>query len=75
MNKKRRASISEALFLIDSALKIVSKVSMEECNSLENIPDNLQSSDMYSESEYAVESLSSAEEYLLDAKKELEDIS
>ena len=74
MNKKRRASISEALFLIDNALKIVSRVNMDECNSLENIPDNLQSSDIYTESESAVESLSSAEEYLSDAKRELEDI-
>ena len=75
MNKKRRASISEALFLLKNALSIIRIISMEEDNALNNIPENLQDSEIYAKSESAIENLESAEEYIQDAISELDEIS
>lgn len=74
MNKKRRASVSEALFLLKKSLDIIRDTCLSEEDAMENIPENLQSSDAYSESENAVSCMESAEDHISDAISDLEEI-
>ena len=68
MNKQRRSKLSEAIVHLDSALQIISDVRDDEQDALDNMPENLQSSDRYSEMENAVDTTD-------EAIDEIEDIS
>ena len=60
MNKQRRSKLTEAIGHIDSALQIISDVRDDEQDALDNMPENLQSSDRYSEIENAVDTMDEA---------------
>ena len=49
MNKHRRNKLSEAIGYLDNALQIISDVRDDEQDALDNIPENLQQSDRYSD--------------------------
>lgn len=68
MNKLRRSKLSEAIVHLDSAIQIISDVRDDEQDAMDNIPENLQSSDMYNDMENAVDTME-------DAIDELENIS
>lgn len=57
MNKQRRNKLSEAITHLDSALQIISDVRDDEQDALDNIPENLQTSDRYLEMEEAVDTM------------------
>lgn len=67
MNKKRRSELNRALVLIETAKGIVEMALFQEESALDNIPENFESSDMYIESENAVEAMEGAIENLDEA--------
>ena len=75
MNNKRRKEIAKAVSSLESALIIVSDVASEETDSLDNIPENLEGSDMYEKIYNAVSSLEDAEEKINGAIEDLIDAS
>ncbi len=60
MNKHRRNKLSEAIGYLDNALQIISDVRDDEQDALDNIPENLQQSDRYSDMENAVDTMEEA---------------
>lgn len=64
MNNKLRKSLNKAKQLVVDAMHVVEDVRDDEYDSLNNIPENLESSDMYIAKESAAESLDSAYEAL-----------
>ena len=60
MNKKRREQLKMAIKLLDHSSDIVNSVSDEEQNAMDNMPENLQESDRYSDMEDAVDALQDA---------------
>lgn len=76
MNGKKRGQLREARALLLQAANIVSQVLDDEQYCLDNIPENLQSSEKYehmettiSKLEDAVENIETAEEYLNEASE------
>ena len=67
MNNKRRAQLGEAKELINKALAIASVVLDNEEDCMDNLPENLQSSEKYEKMEDAVSSLEELIEHLEDA--------
>ena len=57
MNKQRRNKLSKAIMHLDSALQIISDVRDDEQEALDNMPENLQTSDRYLEMEEAVDTM------------------
>lgn len=75
MNKRRRALLESANNLLGQVEAIVQRVADQESDSMDNMPEGLQSSDQYEKMEQALENLESALEYIGDARKCLEDAS
>ena len=75
MNKRRRALLESANNLLGQAEAIVQRVADQESDSMDNVPEGLQSSDQYEKMEQALENLESALEYIGDARKCLADAS
>jgi len=74
MNDRRRMRLREAIKLINKAADIVSDVSDEEGDSLDNMPENLQDSEKYDRMENNVDALDLIEESLLDINERIEDV-
>lgn len=60
MNKKRRATLKEAVRLLYFAANLLSSVADEEQDALDNIPENLEGSDLYASLSDNIETLESA---------------
>lgn len=60
MNAKKRAKISESIVAMTKAIAVIESVKDAEEDALWNIPENLQSSDRYSEMESGVDSMNRA---------------
>ena len=70
MNKYKRSRLEKAINLLGSASEIISDVKYDEQDSMNNIPENLQGSDRYSDMEDAVDNMEDA----LDLISEIEDL-
>ena len=68
MNKKRRATIKMAEKYLDMAADLIVDAKCEEQDSIDNMPENLQSSDRYIEMEDVVDSLEDAINSIDEAK-------
>ena len=73
MNKNRRAKISEAVSILETALKIVEVVRDEEQDCFNNMPENLESSYRYEKMENAVDRLDDAVSSIEEARDALEE--
>lgn len=73
MNKEKRLKLNEGLQLLSKVISIVSDIREEEENSFNNIPDNLENTEMYSRLEESVENLNSAVDLLEEAYELIED--
>lgn len=73
MNKARRRSIENVLNQLRDLQTSVEKLRDEEQEYLDNIPENLQGSKRYEESERAADSLDSAYDSIEEACGNLED--
>ena len=73
MNKEKRLKLNEGLQLLSKVISIVSDIREEEENSFNNIPDNLENTEMYSRLEEFVENLNSAVDLLEEAYELIED--
>ena len=73
MNKNRRKSLRRALSYLDSAICIIRDAKDEEQDCLDNLPENLQSSERYEAMENAVDDLDNAVSSLRDASTSIDD--
>lgn len=64
MNNKRRESLKDAKMYLERASNIVSRVLDEEQDCLDNMPENLQSSERYERMEAAIDKLEEAIEQI-----------
>lgn len=69
MNKQRRETIRRAIGFLERAHSLLQDALYEERDAMENIPENLQSSDRYEEMDRAVDSLEDAVSSLDEAKR------
>ena len=60
MNKRRRLSIKTAISYLDMALDLIRNAKYEEQDSLDNMPENLQSSERCDAMEEAIDNLEDA---------------
>ena len=74
INKKRRESLRAAHSLLERAYNIVTFAKDEEENAIDNVPENLQSSDRYEQMEDAAELLSDAEDCIETAINKIADV-
>lgn len=75
MNNKRRDSLKLAVQLLERASGYVSQALDAEQDCLDNMPENLQSSERYEKMEAAIDSLEAAIESIDSAKESIEDAS
>lgn len=75
MNNKRRELLKSAIVLLDRASNIVSNALDQEQDCLDNMPENLQTSERYENMEAAVDCLEEAVSHLDDAKNRIEEAS
>jgi len=68
MNKNRRKSLRRALSYLDSAICIIRDAKDEEQDCLDNLPENLQSSERYERMESAIDNLEDAIDKIDEAK-------
>lgn len=68
MNKMRRDLLVAARPLLDRAASIIEQVAEQESDCMDNIPENLQSSERYEKMEKAVENLEAALEHIVNAQ-------
>mgnify|MGYP006886751541 CR=1 FL=1 len=73
MNKGKRLAIRKVLNKLDDLLAVLDELRNEERECLENIPENLQGSTRYEESERAADSLDSAYDSIEEVIGSLED--
>ena len=66
MNNSRRKELEKAVNLLEEAQSIIENCRDEEQDYLDNMPENLQSSEKHDMAEEAVNNLESACEYLSD---------
>lgn len=71
MNKQRRASLRSASAHLSMAVDIIRDVRYEEQDAMDNIPENLQSSERYETMEEAVDHLDDALDAIREAESEL----
>ena len=64
MNKKRRELLKSAMPFLTQAANIIERVSEQESDCLDNIPENFQDTDRYEKMERTVESLEAALEHI-----------
>lgn len=69
MNNKKRDRLRKALSLISEATDIVSDVLYEERDCLDNMPENLSSSERYEAMENAIDNLENAVDHLSEASE------
>ena len=74
MNKSRRTKISNAVSKLMEAGEIIDSVLDEEQDAMDNIPENFQESERYSEMEDAVDILSEAADQINEAIESLSGI-
>lgn len=72
MNKQRRTSIRRAESYLDLAVSLVQGALYEEQDALDNMPENLQTSERYEAMEDAVDNLEDALSSLREAKDYLD---
>ena len=68
MNKMRRDLLVAARPLLGRAASIIEQVAEQESDCMDNIPENLQSSERYEKMEKAVENLEAALEHIVNAQ-------
>ena len=73
MNEKRRGLLKKAVSELEKASSIVDAVSEEEQDCLDNIPDNLQESEMSYKMENAIDCLQDAIEDIENAIKKVKE--
>lgn len=73
MNKMRRDLLVAARPLLDRAASIIEQVAEQESDCMDNIPENLQSSERYEKMEKAVENLEAALEHIVNARDYLDE--
>ena len=73
MNDSRRKNLKRALSMLESANQIISQAADQEQDSLDNLPESLQSSEQYEKMEDAVSLLESAIEDIDSASDKLRD--
>lgn len=73
MNDNRRKNLKRALSMLESANQIISQAADQEQDSLDNLPESLQSSEQYEKMEDAVSLLESAIEDIDSASDKLRD--
>lgn len=73
MNDNRRKNLKRALSMLESANQIISQAADQEQDSLDNLPESLQSSERYEKMEDAVLLLESAIEDIDSASDKLRD--
>ncbi len=71
MNKSKRNNLAKARHLLENAVGIVSDVRDEEQDALDNMPENLQSSDRCVEMEEAIDAMEDAISCIEDASDRL----
>ena len=72
MNNKKRELLRGAIKHLGAALRIVESVLDRESASLENLPDNLQNSELCDRIERAVDSMNEAIEQIESAQESIE---
>lgn len=72
MNKQRRDRLREAIKQLRNASTIVDEVYNKEEDSLDNIPENLQTSERFEKMENAVDNLNEAIERIDEARELVE---
>lgn len=75
MNNKRRTLLQKAISTLDTAADYINTVLNEEQDSLDNMPENLESGDRYAKMEAAIDKLEEAIEEIDSAKESLEEAS
>ena len=75
MNNRKRDLLKETKIFLDKASELLSKVIEEEEDCLDNIPENLQSSEKYERMEEAIDKLESAIEYIDNAQENIDEAS
>lgn len=73
MNDNRRKNLKRALSMLESANQIISQAAEQEQDSLDNLPESLQSSERYEKMEDAVSLLESAIEDIDSASDKIRD--
>ena len=74
MNRKRREMVLSAISTLESAKDVLDDVLYEETDAMENIPENLQSSERYEKMEENVDILQDAIDDINEAIEKLSDI-
>lgn len=75
LNNRKRESLKDVRMYLERASNIVSRVLDEEQDCLDNMPDNLQSSEKYERMEAAIEKLEEAIEQIDSAKENIDEAS
>ena len=73
MNKRKRGSLKMAITYLNSAIDIVSSVKNDEQYSLDNMPENLETSERYESMENAIDSLEDALDSIESAKSSIDE--
>ncbi len=73
VNKARRESLRRAIAFLDAAQELTDNALVEEQDCLDNILENLEGSDRYSDMEDVVSNLESAVEYIEESKAKIEE--
>lgn len=72
MNNKKRTILSEASAFLGKALILVTQIKEEEEDALENMPENLETSERYEKMEDAISALEDTEESIESAIEKIE---
>lgn len=73
MNSKRRVLLNSAIVFLEKAAEIVSQATDQEQDCLDNMPDNLQESDKYSDMEETIDMLESVSDKIDEAISDIKD--
>lgn len=72
MNNKKRSVLKQAMFLLERVSDYVSQIEEDEQDALDNMPENLQSSDRYEKMENAIDKLEEAINGIDEVKENIE---
>lgn len=75
MNNKRRDLLKNAIMYLDKASDMVTAASEQEQDCLDNMPENLQTSDRYERMESVVDCLEDATANIDEARSKIEEAS
>ena len=73
MNKRKRGNLKTAITYLNSAIAIISSVRDDEQYSLDNMPENLETSERYENMENAIDSLEDALDSIECAKNSIDE--